>query len=151
EYFFLETYLHYFNIISYYISRGSVNSDEIEWLSTTLFVSGIRPEGRSLLPFLGDHRVSSIFLEPVSPGNFAVTLFFWALVRSFHEKKIYYGIFFMAIFLTVMADNRFGAYLCVAALAASFLPNRILTGGLTFAPFVLVVLLFGIGLMFADV
>ena len=72
EYFDVEDYLKYFNVIMYYIARGSVESARLEILSTNLFVSGIRPEGRSLLPFLGDHRVSSIFLEPVSPGSFAV-------------------------------------------------------------------------------
>lgn len=144
EYFFLETYLRYFNIIAYYVSRGSVETSQIEWMSTTLFVSGIRPEGRTLFPFLGDHRVSSIFLEPVSPGNFAVTLFFWALVRSYSEKKFYYGIFLMAIFLTIMADNRFGVFLCATAFVASLIPSRYLRIALIILPFVMIPVLLGV-------
>jgi putative polymerase len=124
EYFFLDIYLQYFNVIRYYLARGSVESAQTEFLSTNLFVSGFRPEGRNLLPFLGDHRVSSLFLEPVSPGNFGVILFFWALVRSRFEKKLYAALFAMALFLIVMADNRFGAMLCFIALGLASLPIR---------------------------
>lgn len=150
EYFFLESFLRYFNVLSYYISRGTIESEQKDWISTTLFVSGIRPEGRSLLPFLGDRRVSSLFLEPVSPGNFAVTLFFWALVRSYFERKLYFGIFLMAIFLTIMADNRFGTYLCAVALIVSMLPSRYMSGVMTVAPFVIMPALLGFALWSPD-
>ena len=135
EYFFVETYLHYFNVIKYYIARGTVESARLEILSTNLFVSGIRPEGRTLLPFLGDHRVSSIFLEPVSPGGFAVILFYWAMVRTIHTRNMYLGLFVLAVFLTIMADNRFGAYLCALAAIASIVPIRFLYPAIAVAPF----------------
>jgi putative polymerase len=55
----------------------------------------MRPEGfnggRNLLPFLGNHRVSSIFLEPASAGNFGIIVFMWALVRSLMERRIFWG------------------------------------------------------------
>jgi putative polymerase len=146
EYFYVETYLQYFNVIMYYIARGSVESSRLEILSTNLFVSGIRPEGRSLLPFLGDHRVSSIFLEPVSPGSFAVILFYWALIRSISRKTVYYGLFAMAVFLTIMADNRFGAYLCGLALVAALIPIRFLYMTLMVAPAFAIVGLLGIAI-----
>lgn len=150
EYFFLDTYLRFFNIIDYYVSRGSVDRDEIDWLSVNLYVSGIRPEGRTLFPFLGDHRVSTIFLEPVSPGNFAVTLFFWALVRSYFERRIYFGLFAMAIFLTIMADNRFGAILCGASLVALLIQVRYLQAVVLALPFAIIVALLGVGFWFVD-
>jgi putative polymerase len=150
EYFYLDTYLQYFNILAYYISRGTVEVEHTIWLSNNLFVSGIRPEGRTLFPFLGDHRVSSIFLEPVSPGNFAVTLFFWALVRSYFEKKFYFGLFLMATFLTIMADNRFGIVLCAAAFVASLVPHRYQRIALIFAPFVFILALLGGAFMYPD-
>ena len=146
EYFYVETYLQYFNVIMYYIARGSVESSRLEILSTNLFVSGIRPEGRSLLPFLGDHRVSSIFLEPVSPGGFAVILFYWALVRSIGGKTFYYGLFAMAVFLTIMADNRFGAYLCGLALLVALVPTQFLYTALVVAPAVAIGSLLGIAI-----
>jgi putative polymerase len=122
EYVFVDLYLKYFNIIMYYVARGSVAVGRLEILSTSLFESGIRPEGRVLLPILGDHRISSIFLEPVSPGNFAMIVFFWAMVRSRFRRYLSGGLFLMAIFLIIMADNRFGAFLCGVAIGVSLLP-----------------------------
>jgi putative polymerase len=150
EYFFLDTYLRFFNIIDYYVARGSVDREEIDWLSVNLYVSGIRPEGRTLFPFLGDHRVSTIFLEPVSPGNFSVTLFFWALVRSYFERRLYLGLFAMAIFLAIMADNRFGVILFGASLVALLIPTRYLQTAVFVAPFVVIVALLGVGLLHSD-
>jgi putative polymerase len=151
EYFFLETYLQYFNIIRYYISRGSVETSQTEFLSTNLFISGIRPEGRNMLPFLGDHRVSSLFLEPVSPGNFGVVLFFWALVRSRFEQKLYAALFAMALFLIIMADNRFGAVLCIIALGMAFFSTRYLDPIVLCLPIIFVSVLAGIVYAFQDI
>jgi putative polymerase len=151
EYFFLDAYLRYFNVIGYYVARGTVETIQTEFLSTNLFVSGIRPEGRSLFPFLGDHRVSSLFLEPVSPGNFGVIVFFWALVRSQFEKRLYSSLFVMALFLIVMADNRFGAALCISALAMNFLLMRYSYYLVLGLPLIYVCGLLGVLFVFADV
>jgi putative polymerase len=124
EYFFVGAYLHYFNIIKYYLARGTIEAHRLSLFSTNLFESGIRPEGRAILPILGDHRVSSIFLEPVSPGNFAVMVFFWAMVRFRTRKVFSAALILIAILLIIMADNRFGAYLCGLAIVISLLPNR---------------------------
>jgi putative polymerase len=75
-----------------------------------LQMNGIRPEGigRTLLPgLLGPHRVSSVFLEPVSLGNFATLCAAWGLSRNWEEWRK--GVFFVfaAIFLMVLADSRF--------------------------------------------
>ena len=53
--------------------------------SDRLFISGMRYEGRTLLPFLGEHRVSSIFLEPVSVGNFGAICFAWVTLRHWRR------------------------------------------------------------------
>jgi putative polymerase len=131
EYFFVETYLAYFNIIKYYILRGSIEVSRLEILSTNLFVSGLRPEGegRMLLPALGSHRVSSLFLEPVSPGNFGVILFAWALVRSQSQslKTIYVGLFALAAFVIVMADSRLGLGVSALLLCIALLPMGLAT------------------------
>ena len=42
----------------------------------------MRYEGRTLLPWLGEHRVSSVFLEPVSVGNFGAICFSWIVLRN---------------------------------------------------------------------
>ena len=150
EYFFVDVYLRYFNIIMYYVARGSVATERLEILSTNLFESGIRPEGRALFPILGDHRISSIFLEPVSPGNFGLIIFFWAMVRWELEKKLRAALFLMGIFLIVMADNRFGAYLCVLALVLCLLLSRFMYALVMCLPFVAVCALLGIAYSFQD-
>ncbi len=62
-----------FNVASYYVNTRGFSTSEF-WSSTTsdLFVSATRPGERFLLPFLDIHRLSSIFLEPVSLGNYCV-------------------------------------------------------------------------------
>ena len=142
EYFFLDTYVRFFNIILYYFARGSVSISTMAYVPSDLYVSGIRPEGRSLLPFLGDHRVSSIFLEPVSPGNFAVILFYWAIVRSNSKSRINYLLFVMSLFITVMSDNRFGLIMCGLGICVSILttvvPRVFVFSGLMILPFALI-------------
>jgi len=143
EYFFFDTFIRYFDIINYYISRGTL--DESEYWTGKLYINSVRPEGRSLFPFLGDTRVSSIFLEPISPGNFAVILFFWAIVRSKFERILYFGIFLMAIFITIMADNRSGVYFGVLAVALSLVPISYQRLAAIVAPFAAIVVLLGFG------
>jgi putative polymerase len=80
----------------------------------------MRPQGqgRGLLSFLGEHRVSSVFLEPVSMGNFAVILAAWGLAHDDREWRKIVGFVFAAALFTVAADARFAsASIAVVALA----------------------------------
>ena len=80
EWLALDTYLHYFDVIHYYLARGTeqtLESDSAAGLfikgsdsAAGLFVNATRFGERTLLPFLGEHRASGIFMEPVSAGNF---------------------------------------------------------------------------------
>ena len=111
EYFLLDIYLEWFNVLGYYISRGTVSLTESYGATKGLFISGNRPEPRSILPFLGQHRVSSVFLEPVSMGNFGALIFGWALFRRGWNGRWF--LFVAAISMTVFADARFGLLTCV--------------------------------------
>jgi putative polymerase len=126
EYFWVEGFTRIFNVASYYIARGTIEAHQI-YQSSDLFVSGIRPAGaqggRNLLPFIGDHRVSSLFLEPVSMGNFGVIAFMWGAVRSRFDDKLHLGTMLGALAAIVAADSRFGAYLCVMTILIMFLPQ----------------------------
>jgi putative polymerase len=117
-------------VAGFYIERGTMAAADAQQ-SSNLFVSGMRPEGasggRGLFPFLGNHRVSSIFLEPVSAGNFGIVVFMWALVRSFMERRIFWGLFVSAGLIVVMSDSRFGANFCGMCLLLAFLPMAIRT------------------------
>ncbi|CAN7419310.1 hypothetical protein LJR219_002684 [Phenylobacterium sp. LjRoot219] len=63
-----EAYAFVLDPRSYYINTRGF-ADENFWAGGSLFVSAVRGEGRFLLPWTGFHRGSSIFLEPVSLGN----------------------------------------------------------------------------------
>lgn len=109
ESFFLDQYTTVFNIYKYYISTGNLTLTE--WgQQSNLQLNGMRPEGigRTLLPsLLGPHRVSSVFLEPVSLGNFATMCAAWGLSRNIDEWRN--GLFFLtiSIVLMVFSDSRF--------------------------------------------
>lgn len=111
EYFAVETYLNFFNVIGYYLSRGAVTLHDTFGHTRGLYISGLRPEPRTILPFIGQHRVSSVFLEPVSTGNFGVIVYSWTLFR----KGMRWRWLTMAggLFIIVMADARFGLYTCI--------------------------------------
>ena len=144
EYFFVETYTQFFNVAKYYIARGTMEAKQA-LQSADLFISGIRPAGadggRNLLPFLGDHRASSLFLEPVSLGNFGILVFVWGLIRSRFGPKLYLGIMATGMALIVLADSRFGAYFCVIAIAFAMLPQIYSTIGASILPLAALALL----------
>src|SRR5690606_9511460 len=146
EYFFVEAFTEYFNVASYYISRGTMEAREA-MQSGDLFISGVRPAGiqggRNLLPFLGDHRVSSVFLEPVSMGNFGIIVFFWGLVQSKFGGQLHLGLMARGLVFVIFADSRFGAYFCLMSVAFVFTPPRVAAAAIAILPLgVLAVLLF---------
>ncbi|HBF28584.1 UDP-phosphate alpha N-acetylglucosaminyltransferase [Rhizobium sp.] len=122
EYLALESYLDNFNVLGYYIARGTVSLKDSFGQTRGLFISGIRPEPRTLLPFLGAHRVSSVFLEPVSAGNFGVIIYAWALFRPGMPWRWPWRWIVMVLAMTgiVLADARFGFFTCIVITA--FLP-----------------------------
>lgn len=122
EYLAFDTFQKYFNIIQYYVARGTVAPSDVSSQTGTLFASGVRPDARTLLPFLGMHRVSSVFLEPVSTGNFGAILYIWALCRPGMRGRAI--VFASAAIIIVLADARFGAYTCIAATAAAIAFHR---------------------------
>jgi putative polymerase len=130
EYFNLDTYLNTFNVIQYYIARGVL--EDSSWalnVAGGLMVSGIRPaeQGRELLPFLGDHRVSSLFLEPISLGNFGCVVAMWAIVRSKMTHRWYIWTILAAAALIVLADTRFDASFLVLGIFLLLMPLNVST------------------------
>lgn len=128
EYLATDLYLDFFNVLGYYLARGSLNLTETFGHTRGLFISGLRPEPRTILPFLLEqHRVASVFLEPVSTGNFGVIAYSWALFRSGMRGR--YFVMFGALTVIAMADARFGLYTCVLITAVSpvlrFIPRPV--------------------------
>lgn len=111
EYLAVDLYLEYFNILGYYLARGSMTLEDTFGTAKGLFGSGMRPEARTLLPFLGDHRVSSVFLEPVSAGNYGALIYCWAITRNTMRWR--WPVIIAALTVIVMADARFGFFTCI--------------------------------------
>lgn len=112
----LDVYVKYFNIIKYYVARGTVAPTDVKPDTGALFASGVRPDARTLLPFLGPHRASSVFLEPISTGNFGAILYIWALTRSRMRHR--WLTLLTGACAIVLSDSRFGANVCMVATAA---------------------------------
>ena len=111
EILFLNTYSHFMNIYSYYISQGNI-SQAINWAEgSSLALNAIRPDGIGRTFFsswLGSHRISSFFLEPVSFGNFAVIVASWALSKETKEVKSTLLYLFAAAIIIILSDSRYG-------------------------------------------
>lgn len=146
EYFFLDTFLKIFGVVEYYIARGTLADLEHTLnVSKGLMISGFRPEGqggRALLPFLGDHRVSSIFLEPITLGNFGTWVTLWAVIRSRMEGKLYLWCALGGLALLILSDARFDAGFLILAVILLMLPPKITTIPLFLLPFVIILALY---------
>ena len=107
----LDYYTRWFDIFSYYVNMGVTQLSADTFIrEDRLMANGMRPEGigRTLLPqLIGPHRVSSVFLEPVSLGNFATICAAWGLCRPASRWRE--GAFFViaALVLIVLCDSRF--------------------------------------------
>lgn len=120
ELFFLDWYSRLFDIFSYYVNLGSYTVSTNFTTGSMLGLNGIRPEGigRTILPAVfSNHRISSVFLEPISLGNFSVIVAAWGLSK--HREEYREMLFFVgaAILMIALADSRYGmitvAVLCV--------------------------------------
>ena len=126
ELFALESFTNLLDIFGYYVNIGSLEPITEYERESRLQMNGIRPEdmGRTLLPWLLDnHRVSSVFLEPVSLGNFATLVVAWGLSKDASEKYLMWLFCSAGVLMMVLADSRF-ALLSVTLLAVLRLTFR---------------------------
>lgn len=142
----LDSYTRWFDIFSYYVNIGSIDPAMDFVREDRLQANGMRPEGigRTLLPgLLGPHRVSSVFLEPVSLGNFASLCAAWGLART-HWRD---GIFFVvaAVIMMVLCDSRFALMTVSSFVVLRLLVHGSLLNFCIFAPIAAILLLLVIG------
>jgi len=134
EVFATPTYESLLNIKSYYINTRGFTEDDFWNRGSDLFVSATRPDGtRFVFDFLGIHRLSSVFLEPVSLGNFAVALMVF-LVGFWHRLTVVQRVAFAAAFavVTIGSDGRLalvlGLMIAATAPFARLLPRYAMLG-----------------------
>jgi putative polymerase len=151
EYAFLKQYLKQFDILSYYVSRGSVQAAAAELSEDRLFASGMRYEGRTLLPFLGEHRVSSVFLEPVSVGNFGAICFAWIALRNWRRPLRMLVQLLPVVTIFVFADARFGLAVSLLSIVFYFIARYTGRALVVTAPFAILIALAWIGFAWPDV
>ncbi len=110
ELFFVDTFTRVFDIFGYYIATGNLTPITDYVRESRLQLNGIRPEGigRTLLPgLLGAHRVSSLFLEPISLGNFATMCAAWGLSKDTKDMRSLVFFVGAAFVMMVLSDSRF--------------------------------------------
>lgn len=138
ELFFVDLYSRIFNIFSYFSTTGGVNATT-NWAGGTLALNATRPDGigRTILPsLLGAHRVSSIFLEPVSLGNFAVITAAWGLTKSREEFRKAAFFFISAVIMITLADSRYGLVTIVVLAFMRFINSARMNTALIMAPII---------------
>jgi putative polymerase len=117
---FTDTYANLFNIWDYYVQKGVIASDTVNYSNTNLFLSGNRGAGAGRTFFqsiFGPHRVSSIFLEPDSLGNFSAVLFAWCLSVSRNQPgRRCVALYGVAVLCFILADSRFASGCCMLML-----------------------------------
>lgn len=151
EWLALNTYLHYFDPIKYYVARGteanlqadSANGVFIKANDTVagLYINSTRFEARTLLPFLGEHRASGVFLEPVSAGNFGAIVFAWIFLRDRHHLAVFLFKTLAVAIILVLADARYGFYLSVSIVVIYFMASLSRPTMLFLAPFAVIMAL----------
>lgn len=104
EGFALDQFTEYFNIRKYYVDKGVMTEEQFS--QANLIVSGFRPNESFLLdlPF---HRLSSVFLEPVSLGflGFITGLYFVAIKRNISATTFVMGLI-LSYALIMISDAR---------------------------------------------
>lgn len=110
---FPDFYADFVDALGFYANRWS--TDPYKLLTLQERPAGI---GRSLFPFLlGPRRISSVFLDPVAMGNFAVILAAWAFSKE--KPEVIRMSFFLicSAVVVVLCDGRF-ALMLVLIIAA---------------------------------
>lgn len=128
EAFLPETHARVVDILTFYYERGGLSGISFEQMAradagSSLYTGGTRTveEGRNVGSYLGDllgtHRVSSVFLEPVSSAAFSGIAFGW-LVSRFSSRGMINVLFIgLAVLDILMADGRLASVTCLTALA----------------------------------
>jgi len=111
-----DTYATIFKILEYYINTRDFTANSFWNTESTLFVSATRP-GERFFGFVDWHRASSIFLEPVSLGNYCVIATI-LIVVCWRELGMAAGFYLIGstLFLLVACDGRLASVSIVVVL-----------------------------------
>ncbi len=115
-------YTNLLDVSGFFLAKGMITATDsvnsVTGAGVGLYISGLRIGGRNFLPFLepflGLHRISSVFLEPIELSDFAVIAYAWLLCR-FRACPAVNTVGYMLVCLVLIAfcDSRFASVVCV--------------------------------------
>jgi len=144
-------YTQMFDVLRYYMGRGLVSAEEAQYQSSAFFVSGERNDGRFLTSFFGSHRASSVFLEPVSMGNFGALIAAFALSLEPRRWRLALSLGAVAVFSIIAADARFAATVVLLFALVRFVPARWVNFALAPLPLIAIAVLIGVSFAMPEV
>lgn len=130
EVFFLEWYSTIFNTFLFYVNTGATLEEAAMFEGQMLTLNGFRPEGmgRTILPAVfGQHRASSLLMEPVSLGNFAVLVVAYGLAKESSALRDRAIFVLGGLLLIAIADSRFGLMMVMPLLILRVLPVHLIS------------------------
>lgn len=135
----VDVYTELVNIKQYYVNTRDVFEDRFYTVDSNLFVNAYRPGDRFIsIPGWDLHRVSSVFLEPVSMGNFAIFIAILLLSAGSWFSRTEKVLFLIAWLLVIaFSDSRFAFSTSLIIVFLYFLPRIVLL----FSPFVIPIVL----------
>ena len=113
-------YAQVFNVSSYYINTRDYTPEDWTYHVEGFFISAFRPDARFIPGFDWLHRTSSVFLEPVSLGNY-VTLTTILILTFWHAMGARTRAFmvFSTALLLIGSDSRLGSVTGLIIIAAT--------------------------------
>ncbi|QZA78232.1 hypothetical protein K4H28_02070 [Deefgea tanakiae] len=109
--------------LQFQASTGAVNPAGAMHKGQMLTLNSFRPEGigRTWFPgLLSNQRAASMFIEPVSFGNFAVILSAWGLARPLGKRMWQY--LGLVLVILILTDSRFATLLVALLMVIRFTP-----------------------------
>ncbi len=136
-----DQYASIINPLSYYRStRAWVADQDSAFREASGLYVGADRSGGLVFSFLSDHRVGSIFLEPLSLGYFGViAAIAYAIVYEDQRKKFLFGAS-ICLFLALLADTRAAAFLVIITVSLVLLAKKVPVVFVYFIPIVVMFL-----------
>lgn len=120
-----DGYASLFKIQDYYVNTRGYDQDDFWNRESELYVSATRPDER-FFGFVDLHRMSSIFLEPVSLGNYCIIVcgFICARYRALSSGARLFLVLGVLLAL-IGSDGRLAALSCIAIIAIAAIAPRL--------------------------
>ena len=138
-----ESFSEFLGVKDYYINTRGFEEERFWESESELFVSANRPNERYLLSFLNIHRLSSVFLEPVSLGNYCIIIaaYVFARLKAMGRWTLAFLIGSNLVLL-IGCDGRLAAFCSILIVATGFLVRGPKYSSLAFLPLATLVSMF---------